>query len=59
MRVDPYLDRIEYRVYVIEKEPLISKDQSQFSVERSTGPTPTIGFTRELTQQFDRRNIGV
>jgi len=59
MRVDPYLDRIEYRVYVIEKEPLISKDQSQFSVERSTGPTPSIGSTRELTQLFDRRNIGV
>ena len=55
MRVDLYLDRIEYRVYVIEKEPLISKDQSQFSVERSTGSTPTTAFTRELTQQFDRR----
>ena len=27
----------------IEKEPLIPKDQSQFLVERSTGPGPAIG----------------
>ena len=28
----------------IKKEPLILKDQSQFSVERSTGPSPAIGI---------------
>ena len=27
----------------IKKEPLIPKDQSQISVERSTGPAPAIG----------------
>ena len=33
---------------VIRKEPLIPKDQSQISVERSTGPSPVIG-THTLT----------
>jgi hypothetical protein len=32
----------------IEKEPLIPRDQSQISVERSTGPSPAIG-THTLT----------
>ena len=30
MQIDPYLDRIEYRVYVIEKEPLVPRTNPSF-----------------------------
>ena len=30
MPVDPYLDRIEYRGYVIEKEPLVPRTNPSF-----------------------------
>jgi hypothetical protein len=36
----------------IEKEPLIPKDQSQLSVERSTGPCPAIGTHMRNNTRF-------